>query len=181
MYQKQRQTSCLADDRYTAPPPNDMRQLSSVFFVYFWHHWSNRTLVFQLKNLSQSLWKEDKWSKPHQTFRGCLQAQCNIVLGWSKSMPTIIVSHVHCNYLTSVEDYKLKDSSNLVFVAIDYSPISPTLNTPVRLTFVIGKTYVAPLRQHGVPKLELEAAILSVRSIQINRKAPKTYSTPSYF
>ena len=51
---------------------------------------------------------------------------------------------------------------------------TPVRRIPLRnplITFVLGKSRVAPLKQLSVPKLELEVALLGVRLLQVVRRA----------
>ena len=51
--------------------------------------------------------------------------------------------------------------------------LTPVRRIPLRntITFVLGKSRVAPLKQLSVPKLELEAALLGIRQLQVVRRA----------
>ena len=76
-----------------------------------------------------------------------------------------------CQPCTPVQLHVFTDASISAFAAVIYARPSHTASKSATLTFVLGKSRVAPLKQLSLPKLELEAALLGVRLLQVVRRA----------
>ena len=88
-----------------------------------------------------------------------------------RNLPPISVPRQLCQPCTTVKLHVFTDASISAFAAVIYARPSHTASKSATITFVLGKSRVAPLKQLSVPKLELEAALLGVRLLQVVRKA----------
>ena len=157
------QTWCLPNDTFTAPtpktigPPQTLRQLFSMVSSIFDPIGLLAPFVIQLKVILQNLWKRRQtWDQP---VHDDLYPRINKYA----TMPDIAVPCQIAPLLTSAELHNITDASISALSAVIYvrQPLSDT--APACLVFVLGKSRVAPIKQRSVLKLELEAAVFSVR------------------
>ena len=169
------QTWCLTDDSYTAPPPKPvptsttLRQLFSLVSSIFDPIGLLAPFVVQFRILLQSLWKcGQKWD---QMIPNDLHTIVVKLVDEYRNLPHISVPRQLCQPCTPVQLHVFTDASISAFAAIIYARPSHTAPKSAKITFVLRKSRVAPLKQLSVPKLELEAALLGVRLLQIVRRA----------
>ena len=96
----------------------------------------------------------------------------NLLPQWQKWRTEIIeLRHLHVDrclkpaqfgYLTNVELHHFSDASSLGYGQCSYIR-STDDNGKVHVAFLMGKSKVAPLREVTIPRLELTAAVVSVR------------------
>ena len=169
------QTWCLSDDTYTAPPPKPvptpttLRQLFSLVSSVFDPIGLLAPFVVQFKILLQSLWKRgQKWD---QMIPNDLHTIVVKLVNEYRNLPHISVPRQLCQPCTPVQLHVFTDASISAFAAVIYARPSHPASKSATITFVLGKSRVAPLKQLSVPKLELEAALLEVRLLQVVRRA----------
>ena len=88
-----------------------------------------------------------------------------------RNLPPISVPRRLCQPCTPVQLHVFTDASISAFAAVIYARPSHTAPKLATITFVLGKSRVAPLKQLSVLKLELEAALLGIRLLQVVRRA----------
>ena len=88
-----------------------------------------------------------------------------------RNLPPISVKRQLCQPCIHVQLHVFTDASISAFAAVIYARPSHTAPQLATFTFVLGISRVAPLKQLSVPKLELEAALLGIRLLQVVRRA----------
>ena len=84
-------------------------------------------------------------------------------------MLTVSVPRRAFRSATTVELHVFTDASNSAFAALIYARQPTFSHTSAQQISVIGKSRVSPIKQKGIPKLELEAAVLGVCLLRIVR------------
>ena len=74
------------------------------------------------------------------------------------SQPSAITLHIFC------------DASYLAIAAVAYFVYHSSTSQPPTTTFILGKARVAPLKQHTITKLELQAALIGSRLSKFIKK-----------
>ena len=88
-----------------------------------------------------------------------------------QNLPPISVPRQLCQPCTPVQLHVFTDASISAFAAVIYARLSHTAPKLATITFVLGKSRVAHVKQLSVPKLDFEAALLGIRLIQVVRRA----------
>ena len=88
-----------------------------------------------------------------------------------RNLPPISVPCQLCQPCTSVQLHVFTDASISALAAVIYARRSHTDPKLATITFVLGKSRIAPFKHLSVPKLELEAALLGIRLLQVVRRA----------
>ena len=169
------QTWCLTDDTCTAPPPKlvptptTLRQLFTLVSSIFDPIGLLAPFVVQFKILLQSLWKCGQ--KCDQMIPNDLHTIVVKLVDQYRNLPPISVPRQLCHPCTPVQLQVFMDASISAFAAVIYARPSHTAPELATITFVLRKSHVAPLKQLSVPELELEAALLGIRLLQVVRRA----------
>ena len=165
----------LNDDTYYAPPPkpvttpSTLRQLFSLVSSIFDPIGLLAPFVIKLKIIIQSLWKRSQsWD---QQIPDDIQPIVGKLVAQYRQIPHIAVPRRIFRSTTPVDLHVFTDASISAFAVVIYARQLDTSADTVNLTFVLGKSRVAPIKQQSVPKLELQAAVLGVRLFQTVRKA----------
>lgn len=119
-------------------------------------------IVIRLRIIQQSLWRKSyKWDDhianddmpEYNAFVKELETLCSPVL------PRHLFQHDY----TRLTLHVFCDASYSAFAAVAYFVYDSPTTEDFETTFVLGKARVAPLKQHTITKLELQAAVLGTR------------------
>ena len=129
-------------------------------------------LTIRIKMVLQQVWKLGrKWDDLiPQELHNALQK----VLDSYFAMPKIRIQRTVHNFskTTSSQLHIFVDAS---MAAVTYLRTTNSQATPPQVCFLMGKCKVAPIKQMSVPKMELEAAVIGVRLLQlIQREMTRT-------
>ncbi|XP_075263519.1 uncharacterized protein LOC142355149 [Convolutriloba macropyga] len=85
------------------------------------------------------------------------------------AMPDIRIPRTVHNFskTTSSQLHIFVDASMAAMTAVAYLLTTNSQATPPQVCFFMGKCEVAPIKQMSVPKMELEAAVIGVRLLQL--------------
>ena len=88
------------------------------------------------------------------------------------AMPEIRIPRTVHNFskTTSSQLHIIVDASMAAMAAAAYLRTTNSQATPPQVCFLMGKCKVAPIKQMSVPKMELEAAVIGVRLLQLIRR-----------
>ena len=95
------------------------------------------------------------------------------------AMPEIRILRIVHNFskITSSQLHIFVDASMAAMAAVAYLRTTNSQTTPPQACFLMGKCKVAPIKQISVPKMELEAAVIGVRLLQlIQREMTLTFN-----
>ena len=125
--------------------------------------------------LLQQIWKLGrKWDHLiQQELHNALQKVLNSYF----AMPEIRIPRTVHNFskITSSQLQIFVDTSMAAMAAVAYLRTTNSQATPPQVCFLMGKCKVAPIKQMSVPKMELEAAVIGVRLLQlIQRQMTRT-------
>ena len=84
-------------------------------------------------------------------------------------MPEIRISRTVHNFskITSSQLHIFVDASIAAMAAVAYLCTTNSQTTPPKACFLMRKCKVAPIKQISLPKMELEAAVIGVRLLQL--------------
>ena len=124
-------------------------------------------LTIRIKMVLQQIWKFGrKWDGliPHE-----LHHDLQKLLYSYFAMPEIRIPRTVHNFskITSSQLHIFVDASMAAMAAVAYLRTTNSQTTPPQACFLMGKCKVAPIKQISVPKMELEAAVIGVRLLQL--------------
>ena len=124
-------------------------------------------LTNRIKMVLQQIWKLGrKWDDLiPQELHNALQKVLNSYF----AMPKIRIPITDHNFAkaTSSQLHIFVDASMAAMAAVVYLRTIKSQATPPQVCFLMGKCKVAPIKQMSVPKMELEAAVIGMRLLQL--------------
>ena len=116
-------------------------------------------VTFRLRILQQHIWRKGlKWDD--QITKEDLLKLFNLLQEADKLQP-INVPRIYFAEPTS--EINFSDASYAAHASVAYLVYSTDSDSKPKITFVLGKARIAPLKQHTITKLELQAALFGAR------------------
>lgn len=149
-------------------PPTKREILSAVMSVFDPFGFL-ADVILPSKVIVQDLWKtavgwDEKVSQPiYERWR----AWCQIV----EAVRSVRIARCYLKHFTTSADVELHmfaDASEQAYAAVGYWRIG--CGDQLELSFVMGKTKCAPVKTLSIPHLELQAAVMAVRMLQMIRE-----------
>ena len=124
-------------------------------------------LTIRIKMVLQQIWKlGTKWDDliPQE-----LQNALQKVLNSNFAIPEISIPRTVHNFskTTSSQLHIFVDASMAAMASVAYLRTTNSQATPPQACFLMGKCKPAPIKQMSVPKMELEAAVIGVRLLEL--------------
>ena len=138
-------------------------------------------LTIRIKIVLQQIWKLGrKWDDLiAQELHNALQK----VLSSYFDMPEIRTPRTVQNFskITSSQLHIFVDASMAAMAAVAYLRTTNSQTIPPQACFLMGKGKIAPIKQISVPKMQLEAAVIGVRLLQLIQREMQLTSDQIFF